>query len=167
MRHRTFVLSLVLLAGTLLLTARAGTEPQPKPDPQRQAIGGLAAVNVYSLHGCIGLAADAYQGGVYDAGRVRVVLADLHKVIGYSVGVLRQLQPSQPNLSAKVSTAEMISLFGRLDTEASLLGKYVEAPKQDKPAALKQFTAVREENWKRLSTLLGLDGRQDPTGDQP
>ncbi len=167
MRHRSRLLPLVILAGTLLLTARAGTEPQPQPDPQRQAVGGLAAVNVYSLHGCIGLAADAYQGGVYDAGRVQVVLDDLHKIIGYSVGVLRQLQPGQPNLSPKVSTAEMIALFGRLDAEVTLLGKYVQASEKDKPAALQQFTAVRAENWKDLSALLGLNNQQDPTGNQP
>lgn len=155
-----------VLAG-LVLACPAGTDAPPAPQPARQAVGGLAAVNVYSLHGSIGLAADAYRGELYDAERTGLILADVRKVLAYSITLLEKLQPDQPMLSPKVRTASMIELYRQIDREAKLLEQYLAADPDDRPALLKRYTGLRETNWQRLRNLLGLQTPQDEQEDKP
>ena len=152
------VLVFVLPLGIPVLqaTAQEGETParEKRERLQHHAAAGLAALNVYSTFGCLGLTAELYEAKKFDAAKVDQVTDDVVKTCDLAVELLKNARTQEGKSGQEVPYEELIKCYYLLDREARLLN---EAAESGDKAKLQQFHQAREESWQMVQDVLGID----------
>ncbi len=115
---------------------------------------GLAALNLYSTFGCIGLAAEGWEAKLYDEKRVSRIMADVSRSSNLAVRLLKKAIQDEPGLTKTTPAQELIECYVLLDRQAQLLS---EAAKSKDPRLTTAYHTVRDEAWKKITAALGIE----------
>jgi hypothetical protein len=154
------VAAIVLPVACVTSSARAD-DPAPtrQPPPGREvnleqrADIGLAALNLYSTFGCIGLAAEGWEAELYKADKIGRIMEDVSRSSNLSVRLLKKALEDEPDLATNTPVREMIDCYVLLDRQAQLLR---EAAKSSDEGVLQAYRRVREESWQKIAAVLGV-----------
>jgi hypothetical protein len=118
-------------------------------------IGGSTAIVMYNTYLCIGLTADLYSGGVYDAEFTQVILNEQLQSITAVQGQLKRVQDSGYFIT--VGDKNYMSAFSdvltKLSNQATALYDYTLSGES---ADLEYYDSIRAELWEDISSLLGI-----------
>ena len=152
--------------GVLAAVPGTGQEKTAPDTPQQNreklrhhASAGLAALNIYSTFGCLGLTAELYEAKKFDAAKVDQVTDDVVKTCDLAVELLKNARSEEgKSASEEVPYEDLIKCYHLLDREARLLNEAVESG--DK-AKLQRFYQAREETWDQVQEVLGIEDDED------
>jgi len=123
-------------------------------DEDDHAVGGLAALNLYSTFGCLGLTAKGFEAKTFDVAKVQQVTADVIKTTDLAVRLLKSAAREDQKLSKTIPVDELVECYYLLDREARLLDKA--AGSNDKEI-WQAYYQSRDESWKKISKVLGIE----------
>ena len=160
-RYGTAHLVLLLLPLSLAVTARADDATVVRPTARARDVNlseradiGLAALNLYSTFGCIGLVAEGWEAKLYDAKKVTRIMEDVSRSSNLAVRLLKKSIQDEPKLTETTPVQEMIECYGLLDRQAQLLTENAKS----RNARLQQaYRKAREESWQRIAAVLGVE----------
>lgn len=154
------VAAVLLLAAYAAGSAEAGDPAgtgQSPPDHgvnlEQRADIGLAALNLYSTFGCIGLAAEGWEGNLYEADKVERIMNDVSRSSNLAVRLLKKAVEDEPDLPANTPVREIIDCYILLDRQAQLLAEAAKSPDE---RVLQAYRRVREESWRKIAAVLGI-----------
>ena len=160
--------SIIALVAILAFTSSAAITAQENDGPgsskenreklKHHASAGLAALNIYSTFGCLGLTAELYEAKRFDAAKVDQVTDDVVKTCDLAIELLKNARADEGEAGAEVPYEDLIKCYYLLDREARLLNDAVESG--DK-AKLQHFYQAREETWDKVQDVLGIDDDED------
>lgn len=120
---------------------------------KEHAVGGLAALNLYTTFGAIGLTADGFEGELYDTAKVERVMSDCLKTNALAVEMLKSAAANDDDIREQIPVDELIDSYYFLDREARML---VRAAKSGEKEDMQAFYQSREESWQNLKKVLGI-----------
>ena len=161
MRGRRMMTCVTVVIVACLTTGWTSAEDDRVPRNPTQAkllnhsVAGLAALNIYSSFGCIGLAADLFEAEKYDADKIQQVMSDTIKTSGLAIQMLKNVDVADKN--EDVPIRDLIACYRLLEREAGLLSAAAKAKAQEKEKAMQVFYQAREESWLEVKHVLGIE----------
>lgn len=128
-------------------------------DPVKTAalefIGGSTAILMYNTYLCIGLAADLYSGGVYDAAFTKTILDEQVRSLAAVQAQLQKVNNSgffdeEGDLNYMISVGELLEL---LSIQADALYNYTTSGES---SDWQKYDQLRLDAWGEISVLLGI-----------
>ena len=156
--------SIVALVVSLAISSTAPITAQETDGPssgkenreklKHHASAGLAALNIYSTFGCLGLTAELYEAKRFDAAKVDQVTDDVVKTCDLAIELLKNARADEGEAGAEVPYEDLIKCYYLLDREARLLN---DAAESGEKSTLQHFYQAREETWDKVQDVLGID----------
>ena len=147
---RTALCAAVVAALLLGTTATATAQDN---NPYLEAIGALAASQVYTTFLYVGVTADAFEKKVYKAKQVRGMMDEMVGAIGNVTGYLEKVKATNIVERDKAFVTEMVQIFALIRKEALALKEYAGTGAKGEAAA---FAAARDAARPRIKKLLGI-----------
>ena len=151
MRFIIFFLVCCLLSKSVV----AGNDNDYGKTAVLEFMGGSTAIVMYNTYLCIGLTADLYSGGVYDAEFTQVILNEQLQSITAVQGQLKKVQDSGYFIT--VGDKNYMSAFGgvltKLSNQATALYDYTLSGES---ADWEHYDSIRADLWEEISSLLGI-----------
>jgi hypothetical protein len=153
--------TLLVLLTFAAISTRADDKPGAQPAAGSRGVNladradiGLAALNLHSTFGCIGLVAEGWQAKLYDADKVARIMQDVGRSSNLAVRLLKKLLQDEPGLAESTPISEMIDCYASLDRQAQLL---TEAAKSTNGRVQQAYRQAREESWQKIAAVLGIE----------
>lgn len=120
-----------------------------------QAVGGLAASNIYLTYLSMGSVYDNYTTGVYDSQTSRNLVLSLQELIDASVRHIENVRENEVlSQQDEEFLTSMIEAYGLLQKQSAFFLRYI------KTGAAKErenFQKERTAAWKKISDILGIE----------
>jgi hypothetical protein len=157
-RHVVITVATLVLSAVPMREAHGQPSPAPPPADSRaqltEAVGLLSGVYLYQTYLNINFLADARAGKLYDEQPARAVL-------GTVVGPLDAVDKHFSRLAALAQTEadrqaadRLRKIVGLLRRQGQELARFWDS---GHPADGARYEATRQESWRQISALLGLD----------
>jgi hypothetical protein len=120
-----------------------------------ETIGAMGGANIYLTYISIGILADSYPKEVYDKEQAINLLSSIERQAVVQKGYLDKMMKSNDVSSEdKAFIKKMIGCYNLLIDESKYLVEYLNTGKE---SAIKNFHSKREQAWKSISEILGLN----------
>ncbi len=155
MKHLAAVITML----ALVPAPAPAQEETPKAKPQDQdnkrlvAIGALSASSLYLAFVNVGLTADGFEKGVYDAAMAKSVVGEVKTLIKNCSETLADLAKGETEEANQKALKEIVEIGGMVQEYADLLIEYT----KEKDAKVgEKFQAKRKTTWERLKKFMGI-----------
>ena len=147
---------LMLLLGLSLSLCSISQTCDEREPKLISAIGSFSAATLYNTYGLIGSISDSYAEEIYDAPKVNSLLEAQVKMIDNLIKVLESLEISKSLTisSDREYSLKAIEVFKGLRKQEMAMQDYSSNKTERK---LRAYEQQRDENWKSLSKLMGID----------
>ena len=120
-----------------------------------ETIGAMGGGNIYLTYISIGVIADSYSKEVYEKEQAVNLLSSIENQAGVQKGYLDKMMKSNDVSSEdKAFIKKMIGCYNLLIDESKYFAEFINTGKQ---SSLKNFQTKREQAWKSISDILGLN----------
>ena len=148
-RKRFFAALLVFLGAALVARSTSAEE-----EACLEAVGGTSAGYVYSAYMFIGVTADAFAGGAYDASRVKQLMTVGIEMLAESKKQLEKVKRAGLTRRDRAAVTEIQTVIGLLDAQARALVTY---SKTGLDQDGRRYEKARHTAWRRVARLLGIN----------
>jgi hypothetical protein len=115
---------------------------------------GMAALNLYTAFGCVGLVAEGWDAELYDAAKVERIMKDISRTSNLAVQMLLKSIEQDPSIAKTTPISEIIHCYQLVDRQAQLL---TEAAKSTDEKVEQVFRKTRDECWDKMAVALGIE----------
>lgn len=143
----------------LIPASAPAQEETPKARPQDQdnkrlvAVGALSASSLYLAFVNVGLTADGFEKGVYDADTAKSIVGEVKSLIKNCSATLEDLAKGETAEGDQKALKEIVEIGGLVQEYADLLIEYT----KEKDAKVgEKFQAKRKTTWERLKKFMGI-----------
>ncbi|MCL1864774.1 MAG: hypothetical protein FWF73_03070 [Spirochaetes bacterium] len=120
-----------------------------------ETVGAMGGSNIYLTYLSIGIIADCYGNGIYEKEQTISLISSIEGQAKVQKDYLDKWSKSkETSADDKAFIKRMIGCYNLLLEEAKYLKEYANTKKD---SAVKNFDAKRQQAWKDISELLGLN----------
>jgi len=122
-------------------------------EAQKEAIGGCAGASIYLAFVLVGVTADAFEKGVYDAERVQAIMSEIKALGGVMKKQLKAIRGPALGKDDEQAVDNILLTLASLDDYADRLDQYTRKKGKEEADA---FQEARKKTWEKVRTLLGI-----------